>query len=692
MPLLYPGRLLKLTTIGLVLFAVSTLGIAIGAEITLSDQAIGPVNRAILGANILGYPAANQPPDNRDILFFSMKGGGFWNPETQRPVPEMLDLMREAGVTTLRWPGGCEAHEFNWKKTVGPLKNRPRQAFGLPEFLKLCEALKAEPIVTMADYWGNPEDFADLVEYLNAPATENPNGGIAWAKVRAQDGHAAPYGVKWFEAGNESFHGPHADQFREGPLPAILSADSYATRFLQISAAMKAVDPSVKVGAVLGYDLSPNWVGGWSETVLNKTAKDADFFIYHAYGGDAGKDGTDAPDKVYRRGFTTAREFEAALALVNLHIRKIAGREIPLAITEYNGGYAQDKPVPYRFALGTAVQVADFIQVLLQPSLNISQAHYWQFANEYWGMIKGDSAPYMKRPAWYLMHLYHTYLGDTLLAAKTESDSYDGAAPSQKPGATLTPRRTRAAGSPIPVTQPWEITPVDGVKATTGKDHSLTVEIANNGLDYYHAAIKIPAAPRSVYHVSADIRTENGEKSLAQIQVGDGRGWNQTQSAEESNGAQSSQWNRVDAWYTTLADSDSLVILARRFRGVRGPMKFQIRNVTVEEFEPVDLGSTPALATLVTRDSKTGDLYLIIVNRRLAGPTPLKINNAGKIQSATAEILSGPSVEATNESNPNTVTLRPLAIKMEKDHLALELPPHSVTGIRIKRGLANSSN
>ncbi len=672
--------------LGVMLFSLSLLRAEPSAEITLSDQVIGPVNRAVFGANILGYPAANQAPDNRDILFFSMKGGGVWNPEKRRPVPAMLDLARAAGATTLRWPGGCEAHEFNWKKTVGPLKNRPRQAFGLPEFLKLCEELKAEPILTMADYWGAPEDFADLVEYLNAPANENPNGGIAWAKVRAQDGHPAPYGVKWFEAGNESFHGPHADQFREGPLPAILSADSYAVRFLQISAAMKAVDPSVKVGAVLGYDLTPDWVGGWSEAVLRQTAKTADFFIYHAYGGDAGKDGADLPDKVYRRGFATAREFQAAFALVNRRIREIAGREIPLAVTEYNGGYAQEKPVPYRFALGTAVQVADFIQVLLQPSLNISQAHYWQFANEYWGMIRGDDEPYVKRPAWHVMHLYHTYLGDTLLAAQTECGLYEDEVSYKAPATKSAPVRGRSLGLAIPVTQPWEITPVEGVKAVAAKDHSLSVEITTNtGLDYYHAALRVPAKPRMVYHVSAEVRTENGEKSLAQIQVGDGRGWNQTQSAEESNGVQSTAWSRVDAWYMTLADSDSLVILARRFRGVRGPMKFEIRNVTVREFQPENLGPTPALATLVSRDSKTGEIYLIIVNRRLAGATPVQIKKVGAVQSATAQVLSGPSLEATNESNPDNVTLKPLAVQVEKDGLALELPPHSVTGIRIKR-------
>ena len=42
-----------------------------------------------------------------------------------------------------------------------------------------------------------------------APVGSNPNGGIDWAVVRATQGHPEPYGVRWFEYGNESYHGGH---------------------------------------------------------------------------------------------------------------------------------------------------------------------------------------------------------------------------------------------------------------------------------------------------------------------------------------------------------------------------------------------------------------------------------------------------------------------------------------------------
>ena len=46
-------------------------------------------------------------------------------------------------------------------------------------------------------------DATDLVEYLNAKVGTNPNGGIDWAKVRANNGHEKPYNVRYFEIGNE---------------------------------------------------------------------------------------------------------------------------------------------------------------------------------------------------------------------------------------------------------------------------------------------------------------------------------------------------------------------------------------------------------------------------------------------------------------------------------------------------------
>ena len=80
-------------------------------------------------------------------------------------------------------------HNYNWKKTVGPLEQRPEQQFGLPEFMTWCEETDSIPILGVAVYWGTAADGADLVEYLNSPNDgTNPNGGTDWAAVRAADG------------------------------------------------------------------------------------------------------------------------------------------------------------------------------------------------------------------------------------------------------------------------------------------------------------------------------------------------------------------------------------------------------------------------------------------------------------------------------------------------------------------------
>ena len=61
-----------------------------------------------------------------------------------------------------------------------------------------------DPIQTESVYRKNAAIAADWVEYCNAPNDgSNPRGGVDWAAERARNGHAAPYGVKYRELGNE---------------------------------------------------------------------------------------------------------------------------------------------------------------------------------------------------------------------------------------------------------------------------------------------------------------------------------------------------------------------------------------------------------------------------------------------------------------------------------------------------------
>jgi len=73
-----------------------------------------------------------------------------------------------------------------------------------------------------------------------------------------------------------------------------------------------------------------------------------------------------------------------------LQIKEVVGRDdLYLAITEYNGHFVQEKPVPYRQSLANALRNAEHLGIMMKPENRILMANFWQFANEYWGMVQG---------------------------------------------------------------------------------------------------------------------------------------------------------------------------------------------------------------------------------------------------------------------------------------------------------------
>ncbi len=214
---------------------------------------------------------------------------GIWN--------RYLPLVSDLGPTVLRYPHGLGANNFHWKAGIGPFAGRnPNydgigipQTFGTDEFLQYCEELgaKANLVVNVSvsgKRLGTVQDAADWVEYCNAPNDgSNPGGGIDWAARRAANGHKEPYGVKYWELGNEE------------TWPGFLD---YARRVRDYSAAMKAIDPTIQVGVIrTGSSLDPIYGrGAWLDyhtLMLDEAGHAFDFWIHHTYppGGSGLVDG-----------------------------------------------------------------------------------------------------------------------------------------------------------------------------------------------------------------------------------------------------------------------------------------------------------------------------------------------------------------------------------------------------------------
>ena len=149
---------------------------------------------------------------------YAFNGYGSFDSTTMQIKDDFLALYEDAGFGSIRYPGGTISNLFNWKTTIGPVEQRKNQIhgfynnsgqsgiapnFGLAEIGAFAEQVGSEMVYVYSLGRGNAQDAADLIEYLNAEVGTNPNGGIDWAAVRAENGHPEPYHVRYFEIGNE---------------------------------------------------------------------------------------------------------------------------------------------------------------------------------------------------------------------------------------------------------------------------------------------------------------------------------------------------------------------------------------------------------------------------------------------------------------------------------------------------------
>jgi alpha-L-arabinofuranosidase len=147
---------------------------------------------------------------------YPYEGFGMWNPASDSVYPRFGQRFSAAGFTALRFPGGSVANTYHWKRAIGPLSQRGlnvhghtgqplTNGFGPDEFGSFVSSQGLQAMMLANFATGTAQEAADWVEYMNAPVGTNPNGGVAWASVRAENGHPAPYGVQYWEIGNELY-------------------------------------------------------------------------------------------------------------------------------------------------------------------------------------------------------------------------------------------------------------------------------------------------------------------------------------------------------------------------------------------------------------------------------------------------------------------------------------------------------
>lgn len=187
---------------------------------------------------------------------------------------DVLEALRELGLPVVRWPGGNFTSAYWWRDGTGPRDERPRRLelawgseesnrFGTPEFLAWCEAVGTLPYLAHS-----ARDVDDAVRWVEYVAHD---GDTEMTRLRAADGHPAPYRVPWWGVGNEVY----GDwQMGHRPVAQYVADAKEHVRF------MRAVDPSARFVAVGHEDRE------WTRQVVEGLGDLVDLVSLHLYGAD----------------------------------------------------------------------------------------------------------------------------------------------------------------------------------------------------------------------------------------------------------------------------------------------------------------------------------------------------------------------------------------------------------------------
>jgi alpha-N-arabinofuranosidase len=416
--------------------------------------------RALIAAlALLATPAAAEPTAitigtktgpviDRDIFgqFAEHLGtgiyGGVWvGPDS--PIPnvrgirsDVVAALRAIRVPNVRWPGGCFADEYHWRKGIGPAALRPStlnaswggviepNSFGTHEFMDFADQIGAEIFLSVNIGSGTAEEAADWLEYMTA---DKPT---TLAKERAANGRAAPWNVKYLGLGNENWGCGGA-----------MSNDHYVEEMKRFSHYTRNLNPAqtgdsamkrVAVGWDSGNsDYTESVMKAWSTKVWSWDIEGISLHNYTVGGGWPPKrPSTGFGEDDYALMLSETLRMETLIAKQTAIMdRYDPGKKLFLAVDEWgawlapapgsNPGFLQQQN-----SLRDAVLAALNINIFMRHADRVKITNIAQMVNVLQAMILTDGPKMVLTPTYYVYRLYLPFQDATAIPVSFDAGTY----------------------------------------------------------------------------------------------------------------------------------------------------------------------------------------------------------------------------------------------------------------------------
>jgi alpha-N-arabinofuranosidase len=456
--------------------------------------------------------------------------GGIWVgpdssiPNTRGIRNDVVGALRELKVPNVRWPGGCFADQYHWRKGIGPPDKRPAtvnsawgdvvdtNAFGTDEFMDFIHQIGSNAYVSLNVGSGTPQEAAEWVEYMTAAQT------TALAKERAANGHPEPYKVGFLGIGNESWDCGGA-----------MSSDYYVSQMKIYSRFVPNMNPGQRdKDQMLRIAVGPGTpTTEWTETVMKAWKQhtwswDINGLSLHWYTVPTGwppsmpstSFGLDDYAKTMKSTLFMDEFLRKQEAVMDKYDPE---KKVALVVDEWGAWLA---PLPgsnksfleQQNSMRDAVLAALNLNIFARHADRVRMANIAQMINVLQAMILTDKKKMVLTPTYYVFKMYVPFQDATFVPVAFDAGTYAHA--------DITLPRLDAIAARDPAGKLWlAVTNLDpkktlqvqaditGIKAKTARGETLTAPAVDS--------VNTFDSPRAVVPNSAAVKVQDGKLMLS---------------------------------------------------------------------------------------------------------------------------------------------------------------------------------
>lgn len=424
-------------------------------------------------------------------------------PNVQGVRKDLVEALKRVNPPVIRWPGGCFADEYHWKDGIGLIDQRPRRPniswggddsneFGTDEFMRFCKNIGSEPYVCLNVGSGSPEEASSWLEYCNYA------GNSSYSRLRAENGHPQPYGVKYWGVGNENWG-------CGGSFDPVY----YAWEYRRFATYLRRSDPSVQLIAC-GHT-SRDWNLRFMEAMRDHLRLMDHLSIHYYFSGRRNPFGGDVKftDDEYLNLLFDVQNLEyqiqQAIDIVDFFSERT--KNIGIVVDEWGTWHPQatrEAGLYQQNTLRDAILAAVVLNLFNRYSTKVVMANIAQTVNVLQSLCLTEGEKTILTPTYHVFDLYKHHMGNDALKVDVKS-----------PIVREAPPVVRDTGAVPPARKPVPLKALDASASRSKDGRSLVITLVNQSLD---------EDLETEIHLIGEKEVEKGE--LAILEAGDVRDHN----------------------------------------------------------------------------------------------------------------------------------------------------------------------